>query len=359
MNIFKKLFGQKQTANEDQPSVQEINTPQDQLKNDNDTAPAADEMKKLFKERFRFDNSAENFETELYDSFRRYYSMPDLEFKINLTDTDGVTYKPHEAFNAVFDEWKNIRSKWDRRGILFSFWDESEINKMNKWQVIERYNNDRLPVKAGQYFADNVKNEDLNNALTLVAMAKTNRLLFKLEKARKIIEYAFENLPNHPKVKAEYANILHLHENDADKQLAHKLITEILEQKIASSDQKTIGLLNYFCFSKNYIDSSIFAASFLHAGNADITEWDLLAGEYYYCPVFRYEHAVKLANTNEPLLAMAKLNSLSNEFPWYEKAVSTTVDTIYQFRAEMKNPTFMEEELSQLNHYLSVHNKQM
>ncbi|MFC0515187.1 hypothetical protein ACFFGT_13295 [Mucilaginibacter angelicae] len=382
MNIFKKLFGKKDTNIEEVPSALENVVP-DQPEISGNTAPmteeieeapftqekvaaaqpeaneytlpAAEELKKAFDEKFSFDRSEENFEIEMYNSIKRYYSRPDLDIRFNLTDANGITYKPHEAFNAVFDKWKEIRSKWDRRGLLFSFWDETESNKIGKWQIIERYNNDRKPVEAGEYFSKNVKDDDLNDALVLVAMAKTNRLLSRLEKARKIIEYAFENVPNHPKVRVEYANILHLHGNESDKQKAHNLIDELLKEKIAASDQKTIGLLNYFCFSKAYIDSSIFAASFLHAGNADLKAWDLLAEEYYYCPVFRYEHAVKLTNTNEPMLALAKLNSLADEFPWYEQGVIAAIDIINQFRSQMNNLRFMEDELQRLNHYLSVH----
>jgi len=355
MNFFKKLFKQNST---DTDSDIENNGESEPTEKETSHAEAATgdagSFKKAINDKFSFDDSGENFETELYDSLRRYYSTPDLEFDLNLTDKDGTKYKPHEAFNAVFDEWQKIRSKWDRRSLLFRFWDESDFKKLANWQIIERYNNDRFALKSFKFRKDHLQSDNMSDVRLVIALAKTYRLLSQPIPARQFIEFAFANLPDHPKVKAEYANILHLSDAEADKELAHKLINDLIKDKISASEATTIGLLNYFCFSKDYIDSSIFAALFLNAENGQLSDWDIMAEEYYYCPVFRHEHAVKLANSGEALLALAKFNSLSEEFPWYKAGLSSTVSIIKQFRVNMNNPNFMSEEMEKLNYYQSL-----
>lgn len=306
---------------------------------------------------YKSDNSEENFEIELYESFRRYFSNPDLEFGINLTDTDGTVYKPHEAFNAVFDEWKVISSKWDRLGLLYSFWDETEFGKLDKWQVLERYNNDRLPLESVKFQENKLNGDDQRNPLVLVALAKTYRLLSHLSSARSIIEYTFNNSPKdspfNQRISVEYANILHLHDDERDKERAHQLIQEILQKKIAASEDSEIALLNFFAFSTGYIDSSIFAAIFLTLGQSGIDDWDAMANEYYYCPVFRHEHAVKLAGTGQVVHALAKLKSLTEEFPWYKQGLVAMVNMIRKLRIQMNQPSFMEDELKKLDRRLS------
>jgi len=299
--------------------------------------------------------SEKKFEAELYESLRKYYSMPDpaYQFAINLTGDDGTIYKPHQAFNAIFDRWKEINSKWDRISLIFEFWDGSDFQKLSKWQVIERYNNDRQPLQALKYQTNNIKQNEYNEVNLLVALAKMNRLLSNLSKAREIIDYIFEYAPDQHKVKVELANILHLSDNEKDKQRAHEIINKIIEEKIKNEDTTKISLLNYFRFSKDYIDSSVFAASFLIAGSATLDDWDEMANEYYYCPVFRYEHAVKLSKSGDAIHALAKLNALADEFPWYKTGVIGAIEAISQMRVQMKNPTVMELELKKLKHYLA------
>jgi hypothetical protein len=303
---------------------------------------------------FTFDNTPANFKTELFDSFQRYFSTPDLEFSINLTDTDGTIYEPHEAFNAVFDQWGKIMSKWDRLSLFFRFWDETEIDKLQKWQKLERYIKDRKALQALDYFKSNITKEDFIDIRAIIAVSKLYRILLLNDKAKYYAEAAYKLRPDLDIVKAEYATVLHLSESDFDNELSHKFMNEVLQERIAKSETQKIALLNYFAFSKDYIDSSVFAVLYLNMGNCDLDTWNILAEEYYYCPIFRYEHAVKLGNVGNSLFALAKLYTLSTEFPWFKKALIATITGINQARTQMKNPEFMKEELIKLKHDLSL-----
>lgn len=225
---------------------------------------------------------------------------------------------------------------------------------MQKWQIVQRYNNDRFPVKSFKFRAEEVKGDDLNDVRLMIALAKTYRLLSKLDEARKYIEFAYKHKPDHEQIVVEYANVLHLSDNEADKERAHEHMQGVLKNKISASTDKEIALLNLFCFKEGYLDSSVFATLYLKAGNCKLSAWDDMAVEYYYCPVFRLEHASRVLNEGDVAMALGKLMSLTEEFPWFKKGVSEARSFIEQLRAQMNNPQFMAKEVEKLDYYLSI-----
>ncbi|TDX10682.1 hypothetical protein [Flavobacterium sp. S87F.05.LMB.W.Kidney.N] len=344
MNIFKRIFGTtKNEANLQTDSSDGI-TNKESLQSVNQF---------LSKSNLEH-NTPELFKHELYDSLNRYYSTPDFNPHLNLTDENGVTYKEHEAFNSTFEEWKEIRSVWDRRSVLFSLWDTSEITKIGKWQIIERFVKDRYGIKGINFHENHIQKEDFENIRLMVSLSKLYRVMDSYENSLKYIKYAYEARPDIDIIKVEYATVLHLSDKEEDKVKSHNLMNEVIENKIKNSDAKEIPLLNYFVFSKDYIDSSVFATIYLNIGNCDLETWDNLAEEYYWCPNFRYEHAVFLSKAGESFRAIAKLNSLANEFPWFAKGVLANIDAIKQFRDLNGDPSFMSEEMNQMKKYLSM-----
>lgn len=185
-----------------------------------------------------------------------------------MTDENGITYKEHEAFNSTFEEWKEVRSVWDRRSILFSLWDNSEMNKISKWQIIERFVKDRYGLKAIDFKENNITDNDFENIRLMVSLSKLYRVMNAYENALHYAKYAYEARPDIDIIKVEYATVLHLSDNEEDKIKSHNLMNEVIENKIKNNDAKEIPLLNYFVFSKDYIDSSVFAALYLNIGNA-------------------------------------------------------------------------------------------
>jgi hypothetical protein len=145
-------------------------------------------------------NPEQEFENEMNESFQRYYSSTAMTFKMDFTDDAGRKYKLHEGLSDLFDEWRSVSSKWDRVGILFRFWDNSHFSRLEKWQVLERFNNDRYPKKSAQFHKEHLKGDDFKDPMILVALAKTYRLLSELRNAKSIIEYAYNNLPENERV---------------------------------------------------------------------------------------------------------------------------------------------------------------
>lgn len=339
MSIFKKLFGKTEKKKTEE------------VKSTGLSKEAQEEFLRIMKQMSNTSNTPEQFKTELYDSLNRYYSNPELQIELNLTDKDGIVYKGHEAFGGTFSEWQQIKSIWDRRSILFQHWDKSEFEKLQKWQIIERYTKDRHGLKAIEFQKTNITNDDFQDIRLIIALSKLYRVMDSFDNALRYAKGAYELRPDLDIVKIEYANVLHLSNSENDKELSHKILNEVLEKRIEESEEKSIALLNYFMFSPNYIDSSVFAVLFLLQGDCDIETWEKLAEEYYWCPVFRYEHSVFLNSKGETLRVMAKLNSLANEFPWYKTGVLTNIEIINQMRKQKNDQNFMSNEMKQMEEY--------
>ncbi|WP_068944124.1 hypothetical protein [Chryseobacterium timonianum] len=292
-----------------------------------------------------FNEDGSRFDLEIIEAFKRYHSNPTLDVNLPLEDDRGNTYLAHEAYGALFKEWKNIQSKWDRMSLFYSFWDQSQFEKLEDWQVIERFVKDRYSKKALQYFEENMSDKREFTKEELVSLSKLYRVLLNNPTAKEYIETAYHNHPEDDAVKVEYATVLHIIGNHSEKELSHQVFHEVMDKKMQLNDTESV--FDCFKFSEGYTDSSIFAMLYLINTEADNDTWDHVAEEYYYCPVFRYEHAVQLAQTDNSLRALAKLTSLSQEFPWFRTALESTIGNIKSMRKQLNDPDFMEKELQE------------
>lgn len=288
-----------------------------------------------------FNEDRNPFDLEMVEAFRRYYCDPTLNVNIQLENESGHP----QAYGDLFKEWKEIQSKWDRMSLFYRFWDQSQFDKLEDWQVIERFVKDRYPKKALQYFEENMSDKRQLTKEELVSLSKLHRVLLNNPAAKEYIETAYHSHPEDDAVKVEYATVLHIIGNHSEKETSHQLFHEVMDKKIQQNDTETV--FDCFKFSEGYTDSSIFAMLYLMNTEADNDTWDHVAEEYYYCPVFRYEHAVQLAQTDQSLRALAKLTSLSQEFPWFRIALESTVGNIKSMRKQLNDPDFMEKELQE------------
>lgn len=290
------------------------------------------------------------FNLEMIEAFKRFYSDPGLHITVETEDEKGNILP---AYQELFNEWQGIQSKWDRMSLFYRFWDHSQFDKLEDWQVIERFVKDRYPKKALEYFEKKMSDKRHFTKEELVALSKLHRALLDNPTAKEYIETAYHNHQEDDAVKVEYATVLHIIGNHSEKEFSHQLFHEVLDKKIQRNDTESV--FDCFRFSEGYTDSSIFAMLYLMNTEADNDIWDYVAEEYYYCPVFRYEHAVQLAQSENPLRALAKLTSLSQEFPWFRTALESTIGNIKSVRKQLNNPDFMEKELQEFQASLEAH----
>lgn len=297
-----------------------------------------------------FHEEGNRFDLEIKEAFKRYHSDPGIDVNIQIEDDKGNTLTAYQAYGDLFQEWMGIQSKWDRMSLLYRFWDQSQFEKLESWQVIERFVKDRYPKKALSYFEQNMSDKRDFTKEELVSLSKLHRVLLDNPTAKEYIETAYRNHPEDSSVKVEYATVLHIIGNHFEKELSHQLFHEVMDKKIQQNDTESV--FDCFRFSEGYTDSSIFAMLYLMNTEADNDAWDYVAEEYYYCPVFRYEHAVQLSQTENPLRALAKLTSLSQEFPWFRIALESTIGNIKSMRKQLNDPDFMEKELQEFQNSL-------
>lgn len=292
-----------------------------------------------------FYEEGNRFDLEIMEAFRRYYCNPALDANAQAGNESGNPQPPHQAYGELFKEWKDIQSKWDRMSLFYRFWDQSQFDRLEDWQVIERFVKDRYSKKALQYFEENMSDKRQLSKEELVSLSKLHRVLLNNPAAKEYIETAYHNHPEDDAVKVEYATVLHIIGNHSEKEISHQLFHEVMDKRIQQNNTESV--FDCFKFSEGYADSSIFAMLYLMNTEADNDAWDDVAEEYYYCPVFRYEHAVQLAQTDQSLRALAKLTSLSQEFPWFRIALESTVGNIKSMRKQLNDPEFMEKELQE------------
>ncbi|UEQ78405.1 hypothetical protein [Chryseobacterium arthrosphaerae] len=285
------------------------------------------------------------FDLEIIEAFKRYHCDPALDANLQTQDEKGNPCPAHQAYGDLFREWKGIQSKWDRISLFYRFWDQSQFEKLEEWQVIERYVKDRYPKKAVRYFDEKMADKRHFSKEELVSLSRLHRALLDNPTAKNYIETAYHDHPEDDSVKVEYATVLHIIGSHSEKELSHQLFHEVLDKKIQRND--TDSVFDCFKFSEGYTDSSIFAMLYLMNTEADNDAWDYIADEYYHCPVFRYEHAVQLSQTGNGLRALAKLTSLSQEFPWFKTALESTIGNIKSMRKQLNDPDFMEKELQE------------
>lgn len=315
------------------------------------TAGLAEDINVVSEEKAPSSNEDGNrFDLEMTEAFKRYHSDPGIEINIQIEDGKGGSLPPYQAYGDLFGEWMGIQSKWDRISLFYRFWDQSQFEKLEQWQVVERFVKDRYPKKALSYFEENMSDKRHFTKEELVSLSKLHRVLLDNPTAKEYIETAYQSHPEDPAVKVEYATVLHIIGNHSEKEISHQLFHDVLDKKIQQNDTESV--FDCFRFSKGYTDSSIFAMLYLMNTEADNDAWDYVAEEYYYCPVFRYEHAVQLSQTENPLRALAKLTSLSQEFPWFRIALESTIGNIKSMRKQLNNPDFMEKELQEFQNSL-------
>ncbi|MDR6919433.1 hypothetical protein [Chryseobacterium sp. 2987] len=298
----------------------------------------------------QFHEEGNRFDLEIKEAFKRFHSDPGIDINIQIEDDKGNSLTAYQAYGDLFQEWMSIQSKWDRMSLFYRFWDQSQFEKLESWQVIERFVKDRYPKKALSYFEQNMSDKRDFTKEELVSLSKLHRVLLDNPTAKEYIETAYRNHPEDSSVKVEYATVLHIIGNHFEKELSHQLFHEVMDKKIQQNDTESV--FDCFRFSEGYTDSSIFAMLYLMNTEADNDAWDYVAEEYYYCPVFRYEHAVQLSQTENPLRALAKLTSLSQEFPWFRIALESTIGNIKSMRKQLNDPDFMEKELQEFQNSL-------
>lgn len=288
------------------------------------------------------------FTDDFNDALARYMDKPDGGVvEISLKDKQGTVVPPNVIFADAYEEWKGIISVPDRRAVIFKVLDEMMFEKNPIERNVERFVIDRYPREALKYSMENATEEDYRRPEFLTAMARCYFFLSDYEKSIELANQALAIDSENKKAMIALADSLHL-SNRHDE--SHALYDKVLQRsKMKDWEKEEISLFEIVCFRHDILHSSVYAAGLLMAEQVDTDTWDEVANEFYHCPYFRSQHAFLLFKKHEALKGMAKLISLTQEFPYFKEAVLAAKSGILQFREKMKSADLWDDELIYLN----------
>lgn len=294
----------------------------------------------------------ELFDKEFLATASRYTSRPREEMSMRVRSEETNEVIPFAlAFPEQFEEWKGIKSIWDRRSVIYKILDESIGESLKLWQLIERFNIDRYPEHALKMAAEHAISPDLTDANFHMAVARSYFILTKYKEAEERAEKALQLVPNHLKAKLLLGDIYHYTHKE---QRAHELYTEVLALKLPKDKKTTINIPDLVGFENDYMHSPVYAAAMLRDetyGNE--ATWDVVAGEFYHYPHFRAAHANFLIRKGDHLKGFTKLLILSREMPWFKEGVINSYSLMQQlgFENQMSEDKARLEEIIRKEHW--------
>lgn len=152
-------------------------------------------------QKIKISANGSKFDLEILEAYKRYHSDPSSDISLNIEDQNGNAVPPHVAYHQIFTQWDKIQSKWDRMSLLYEFWDNSQLEKLEDWKVMERFTKDRYAKKSQKYFKEKVENKDHLSVEQLVAASKLHRILLDNDTAMNYAEKAYTKAPGNDLVK--------------------------------------------------------------------------------------------------------------------------------------------------------------
>jgi tetratricopeptide (TPR) repeat protein len=263
----------------------------------------------------------------------RYTSRPKEEMSMRVRSEETNEVIPFAiAFPEAYENWKSVKSTWDRRRIIYKVLDGSIRESMKLWQIIERYNIDRNPDHALQLAAEHATGPDLTDANFHMAVARSYFILTKYKDAEQRAEKALSLAPNHLRAKILLGDIWYCTHKE---ERAHELYEAVLKIRLTNDARKSFTIPELVGFEQDLLHSSIYAITMLKADPASSeASWDAVAADFYHYPQFRAAHACFLLQKGEHMKGFNKLMTLSKEMPWFKEGVINSYRLMQQLDLE-------------------------
>ena len=294
------------------------------------------------------ESEVERFDAEFVATVPRYISTPGATVDIRMRNRETHEVMPFaEAFPEEFEDWKNVQSRADRRGIIYSALDDTISQKLKLWQIMDRYTDDRYPQKALEFSAG-AESDDMDSADYWSALARMNIVLARYEKAESSAQKALQIDPSHKRAKIALADSYHY---NGKQEEAHAIYNEILKLKLDDKPM-TPSITDLLGFDSDILHSPVYAASWLRNDKeANEDTWNWASDEFYFSPQFRSQHAFAQIESGEHMKGFVKLLTLSREMPWFRDAVVNAYNLIGQLGIDS-----MEEDKARLKGIMEANN---
>jgi tetratricopeptide (TPR) repeat protein len=244
-------------------------------------------------------------------------------FNINLKHpVTRKSCKPHEALFEIIEDWKKIRSPWDRRSLLFQVIFDMVAKSLKPWQIANYLVADRHPLEAfeilQEFISKDLKEE---HAQYYASLARCLSSLTYYEDSLIWALKAHLIEPDNLYFEIILADAYYLVERfDEADQIYQSYLSQV---PFSKNDLVSEMFFETFSLEHGLVPSPIFAIQFAHLliSKSQLSEfWDLAEIEFYYSPYFRSHHAYYLANNGNTEESLAKLVALVQEMPWLKEA---------------------------------------
>lgn len=272
---------------------------------------------------------------QLMDVARRY--AQDASFSVELKDKEGHPIVPAQHYAEAFAEWKQIRSPWDRRRLLYEILDQHIGNELPLWKVVARFIDTRQAEHALEIAKKYVTQEDRDGADFWAAVARANFVLQHYQACEELAEKCLSIDPENRNGKIVMADLYHCTGREGK---AHEMYGELLKSSRLSELPKDksvqLGFHELVGVESGVLPSPVYAAAWLNASKENVEEgWEWAGNEFYYSPHFRCQHAyylLKKKDMQSVAKGFSKLLILSQEMPWVKEAVINAYNLIGQLQ---------------------------
>jgi len=261
---------------------------------------------------------AASFDQELRAAVPRYSCMARDAAALDplLRDPRTGDLRPaSQRFPELYREWAEIRSPWDRRGVLFNALDELLGDTIAPWQRAERLIEDRRPREALEEIEEiEARAAGDRDAPLCRASARALICLEQFEAALEAAQRGLAIAPQDRSLRILAADAQHfLGRHDA----AHAIYETVLSETGAHHASPETVFQQLFAFETGALRSPIVALS---AALKMPALWPSIEDEFYWSPHVRAQHAYQMARGNQVMRGFAKLVALLREMPWLADA---------------------------------------
>ena len=277
------------------------------------------------------DPLAARFDAEWHRAVRRFaivtgYGVEGFEFNLRHSETGEIT-APHIGIAPYFDDWKQIRSPWDRMDFFFRLiLGTRGVENFHDWAVANVLTACRRPQQAIEMLQKTALTEAGSEYHARHCGAYA-RALIPLSLPKEALEWAQTATAADP----EDAR-LHLLLADAMRcagqcEEATAIYSGLMASAAPSPDEAPDPIADMFnrlfALETGVVPSPFFALDI--AGSIEDPDqaaqfWTLGEAEFYDSPQFRMHHAYDLAAKGQAREAFAKLAALVGEMPWLREA---------------------------------------
>ena len=263
------------------------------------------------------DNS---FQKEVLAVLPRYFSNPGGVYTSETVTAKGRPIDFKRSFPDEYNQWHETYLPWEKRRIIYTMLDRILSHTLLPWQTAERLVDDRYAEIALKILRDAAGEPDADTCATY---GKTYFVLADYAAALRWANKGIAEDARHIRSHRVLADTLYLLNRQKEAHEVYQELTRLaVEIRVEKEEQKEeYDFFDMLSFDGNMVNSPIFAWTTLRDNHASNAVWDWCAGEFYFSPQYRVQHAFTLVRRNEPVQALTKLLSLVNEMPWYKEGV--------------------------------------